>query len=984
MQPRQVGVVFRMLVLASLGGLAVPLSAQTTGSVRGRVVDVASRAPIAAVNVRIAGTPLGTVTDDQGRYLITRVPTGQVTVAAERIGFRRQTQTVVVSADQIAPLDFAMEAIALSLEAVVVTPTGDERRREMGNAPATINAASEVESAPVNSVSDLLTGRAAGVQVMPSGGTTGQGARIRIRGSNSVSLSNEPIVYVDGVRVSNDNSLLSYETGGFAPSRLNDIAPEQIETIEVVKGPSAATLYGTDAANGVIWITTKRGAAGRTRWNAYSEMGTVRDPYTYPASYRGVTSTGDVCVLADVAAGSCTQSQVLSFNALEHDHTTPFRTGNLQQYGLSASGGGEIAKYFVSVDQQREAGVLPVNGLRRVNLRGNFDATLARSLFASLSTSYLSSVLNVPNGGNYELGIIGNGLAGQGTESILGGYGFFPQRQLLSVQSLQNIQRFTGSTRLRWLPASFLSAQANVGIDNVGRADNQLFLNGQAPEWLGYQNGARFSNRFQGLTYTADVASTAKFSVTPALASNTSVGVQYVRDLFTGTRASGYGLVTGSQSIGSAARTESSEQTIENIKVGAFVQEQLAFRDRLFVTGALRADNSSAFGKQRKSVLYPKLSASWVISEESFFPARSFLGSLRLRAAAGSSGLQPGSYDALRYYTPFATTVDGTSVTGVRIGGLGNPNLKPERSSEVEGGLDAQLLGDRLGLELTFYSKRTRDALVFRELPPSLGVTPGRFENLGSVRNAGLEALVTARPIDGPAARWQLTLNGALNDNKLLSLGAGIPPIVFGVQRHVVGYPLGGYWQRPIVSFADANGDGIIAQSEVTVGPTPVFLGSPFPRRQLSFRSDLTLFSLVRLGALLDYRGGMKLYNSTGAWRDLQNITYAMNVPSAPLADQARAVAATRLGTNAGYIEKADFVKLRELSITLLVPSRYTDRLRLGQSSLMLAGRNLWTRTDYSGLDPEVNQVGQANFVTSDFMSQPPARYYTVRLNLSY
>lgn len=984
MQPRQVLTAVAMVMLTAFAAAPAPLAAQTTGSLSGRVVDMTSQMPLVAANVRIAGTQMGAVTNEQGRYLIPRVPTGQVTVTAERIGYRRATQTVSVTTDQAASLDFTMEAIALSLETVVVTPTGDERRREMGNVPAKIDAAQAVESAPINTVADLLTGRAAGVQVMSSGGTAGQGTRIRIRGSNSVSLSNEPILYVDGVRVSNDNSLVSYETGGFAPSRLNDISPDQIESIEVVKGPSAATLYGTDAANGVIWITTKRGSAGKTRWNAYTEQGTVKDPYSYQSSYRGVTSTGAPCRLSDVAAGTCTQAQVLSFNALEHDHTTPFRTGSIQQYGLNASGGREDIRYFISADQQREAGVLSVNGLKRVSLRGNFDAPLSRTLLASLSTSYMTSALSVPNGGNYELGIIGNGLAGQGTEDILDGYGFFPQSELLSVQSQQNIQRFTGSTRLSWTPVSFLSARANVGVDNVGQADNQLFLTGQAPEWLGYQNGARFSNRFQGLTYTADLAATAEFAPTSALNSQTSAGVQYVRDVFTGTRASGYGLVTGSRSIGAAARTESSEQTIENIKAGAFVQQQVAFQDRLFLTGALRADNSSAFGQQLSTVIYPKLSASWVVSEESFFPKVGALGSLRLRAAAGSSGLQPGSYDALRYYSPFATTVDGASITGVRIGGLGNPNLKPERSNEIEGGLDAQLFGQRIGLELTFYTKRTRDALVLRQLPPSLGVTTGRFENLGSVRNSGLEALVTARPIDRPAATWQVSLNGALNNNKLLSLGAGIPPIVFAAQRHVVGYPLGGYWQRPILSYADANNDGIIAQSEVTVGTTPVYLGSPFPKRQLSFNNDVTLFSLVRLGALLDYRGGVKLYNSTASWRDLQNITFAMNSPNASLADQARAVAATRLGTDAGYIEKADFVKLRELSISFLVPTRYTDRLRLGKSSLMLAGRNLATWSDYSGLDPEVSQQGQTNFSTRDFMSQPPARYYTARINLSY
>lgn len=968
-----------------LGAGLRPLAAQTQGSVRGRVVDALSQVPLTAVRVRVTDRDIVAVTNDEGRFTLAGLPAGPVTIAAERIGYQRTVRTVTVVAGQPVEVDFALPPVTLSLDRVVVTATGAERRREVGNAVATIDAA-EVQEAPINTAADLLTGRAAGVQVLPSSGTTGMGSRIRIRGANSVSLSNEPILFIDGIRVSNDNRALSYETGGDAPSRLNDINPDEIESIEVVKGPAAATLYGTDAANGVIWVTTKRGRAGEARWSAYVEQGSVVDPYTYGASYRGLAADNSVCRLFDVAEGTCAQARVASLSPLENSAMTPLRTGGLQNYGLSVGGGRDALRYYLSGDLRREEGVLPVNALNRVNMRGNFDTQLSRTLSASVSTGYLISRLRLPMNGNYELGVIGNGLASQGTPDILGGWGFFPNEQLLTIDSRQNVRRFTGSLRLNWLPASFLNNRVTIGLDDISQQDDQFFPTGRAPEWLGYDQGARFDNRFQGSTYTFDALSTAEFKLAPALSSQTSVGLQYIRDLLTGTLSSGRQLVAGSRSIAGAAVTQSNEQTTENIKLGVFVQEQVGFRDRLFLTAALRADDASAFGRNYDAVLYPKLSGSWVVSEEPFFPRVAGLNSLRFRSAWGASGLQPGSIDALRYFNPVSVTTGGTSVTGVTFGSLGNPNLKPERSAEVEAGLDAQFLAGRLGLEFTYYDKRTRDALVLRQLPPSLGVGASVFENLGTVRNSGLEAMVVTRLLDKGRVSWDLTLNGATTNNELLALGQGIPPIIFagGIQRHVPGFPLGGYWEVPIESFADADGNGIISPAEVQIGTEPVYMGTPFPRRQLSIRNTVGLSNWLRVGALLDYRGGQKLYNNTEAWRNGQNITRALNDPTAPLAEQARAVASAFLGTNAGFIEDASFWKLREVSVTFLIPERFTQRFRSRQASLVLAGRNLATWTDYSGVDPEVNQLGQDNFVTADFMGQAPVRYWTARLNLGF
>lgn len=962
---------------------APPLFAQDTGTIRGRIVSASTRQPLADVLVRVEGTAIARASAANGSYVLTGVAAGPVTVVTQRIGYQRATLAGVVPAGGILTLDFTVESVALSLESVVVTATGEERRREVGNTVASISAA-DVQPATVKNVSEMLSGRAAGVQVLQSSGTSGMGSRIRIRGSNSVSLSNEPIIFVDGVRSSNAVSAISFETGGDAPTRLNDLNPDEIANIEIVKGPAAATLYGTDAANGVIWITTKRGRAGATQFKFFTEQGTVRDVTAYPASFRGVTSGQAVCRLADVAANRCVQASVQSLNPLEDAVLSPFRSGSVSQYGLSASGGRDAMNFFLSSDVKRETGVLPGNSLKRATVRGNFDFAMSSSLRAAVSAGYVASNLALPLNGNYELGLIGNGLASQGTTSILGGWGFFPMEQLTSVDSRQQINRLTGGVRLDWEPRRFWRNRLNVGLDQIGRDEDEFFPTGRAPAWLGYDKGARFANRFRGTTYTVDLLSSMPFTLSPSLSAETAIGAQYIRDVLTGRFATGRQLVAGSRSIRAAAVTEGSESTTENIKAGVFAQQKLALRDRLFLTGAVRADDASAFGSSYNLVAYPKLSMSWVVSEEPFFPQLSALNSLRLRSAWGKSGLQPGSIDALRYFQPVPVALGGVSVTGVTFGSLGNASLRPEQSAEFESGLDAQFFEGRVGAEFTYYSKQTRDALVLRVLPPSLGSGNGRFENLGSVRNSGFEGLITTKVRDARVMSWDVVFNGSRNSNVLRSLGAGIPPINLGIQRHTVGYPLGGFWAPPIIDYKDANGDGILAASEVTVGPAPVYLGTPFPTRQLSIRNDVGIVSWIRASALMEYRGGQKLYNNTQQWRSLQGITRALNDKTAPLADQAREVAAVYLGTNAGFIEDASFWKLREVSLAFSAPKPWASRLRAKDVSLVLAGRNLAVWTKYKGLDPEVNQTGQSNFGATDFMTQPPVRYFTTRVNISY
>jgi hypothetical protein len=498
--------------------------------------------------------------------------------------------------------------------------------------------------------------------------------------------------------------------------------------------------------------------------------------------------------------------------------------------------------------------------------------------------------------------------------------------------------------------------------------------------------------RVQTSQLSVDLFSAASYKVSSDWSGRTAVGGQFFRNLSTNSFAQGRGLARGSESIFGAATTDASDDYVESRSAGGFVDQQMSLQNRLFLTAGLRLDDNSAFGKNFNTRPLPKVSASWLARDQ----GQGWLNTVRLRAAYGQSTQQPGSVDALRFYAQAAVRKDATSGSGVSLANLGNADLKPELSQEFEGCFDAGLFGGRVSLEATFFYKQTRDALIEREIVPSLGTTTTQFFNLGKVSNTGVELRLDTRIIDHPSFAWDLTLTGSLTRNRLRELGEGVEPITLGfIQRHVEGYPLGGIWDRPLLGFNDANGNDIIEPGEYEIGPDPVFRGSAIPTRELGLRTSVSLFEeLFSVGALLDYRGGHWIENSTDSFRCAVLIYCRQLVdPSAPLEDQAKAAAygyGDDLGiTEWGFFEPAWFIKLRELSLTFNAPDRIARALGASRASLTLSGRNLLTIDDYSGIDPEVNGFGQgreggSNFAATDFFSQPQVRHWVARFNFGF
>jgi TonB-linked SusC/RagA family outer membrane protein len=1010
-------------LLAALAALTAPTRADAqSGTISGRITDQTTGAPLEASRIVLSGTTRIETSDRDGRYTFRGVAPGSYQLRVLRVGYRPEVQSATVGDGETATLDFGMTPAPVQLDEIVTTATGEQRKLEIANAISTIDVQAVARLSPITEFTNLISGRAPGVQVLKSGGTTGTGTRIRIRGSNSVSLSNEPLYYIDGVRVESSSFSTTLDLGEFgvgdpgnqSPSRINDLNPADIESIEIVKGPAAATLYGIQASNGVIRITTRHGNPGPARWNLSSEIGGVNDNNTYPLNYNGRDANNPdfdgFCVLQFELDGDCVQTSVDVYSPLENASTRPLKTGFRQQHGANVSGGSDVGTYYLSAGYESEDGVFRLprfeedsirdllgsvpqtqirpNALERLTLRANLTGNLAKDADVSAELGYMSSNSRFIRNDNSFLTITGSAEASGAPPDVNRGWFFIPA-ELFAEQAKQGAERFTGSLTGHWRPLDWLSTRATVGYDVVNRKDTDFFPTGQVADYLDNLTGVLIDNRFQISQTTVDLGAQAQFQLSPAVASKTSVGGQFFRDLSSGTFATGRGLTAGVETITGAANVDAASATVESRSAGAYIEEEIALKDRLFVTGALRFDDNSAFGKDFNATTYPKASVSWLLSDEPFFGRNSFVNTLRLRAAAGVSGQQPGTTDALRFFSPTSGRKDGAAVTGVTVGNLGNPNLKPERSREFEIGADAGFFQDRVTVELTYYNKRTKDALILRPVAGSAGATGSQFFNLGRVKNTGWEVAVDTRIIDKASFAWDLTVSGSATHNRVLELGLD-PEEHIDVgfyQQHRAGYPLGGFWSRPLTGFGDANGDGIIDATEFTVADTAEFRGDALPTKELSVNTAFTFFNgHVRLGGQVDYRGGHLVDNSIENFRCTPVLTCRGLVDrTAPLEEQARAAAVLNVGGNeVAFLEPGWFIKLREVSLTFFAPDSWARAFRAGELSLTLAGRNLGTITDYSGVDPEVNAFGQDNFSSSDFESQPQVRYFTARLNVGF
>jgi len=985
----------RAAVAAVVGALltatARPLLAQTAGVVAGVVIDARTQRPLAAVQLGVEGSAVGTTTNEDGQFRLTNVPGTQVTLIVRRVGYRALRESVAVGRTDVRIA--LIDAPRLLDELVVTGTAGPVERRALGHAVTTVDAAAVQQIAPVPNTASLINGRAPGVVMVGGSGAIGSSPRFRIRGASSLSLSDQPLVYIDGVRMANDVSTgpNTQFFGSAVVSRLNDISPDDIESIEIIKGPAAATLYGTEANNGVIQIITKRGRAGRTTFTVDTRGGAnwyndAQERIGYNLNRNPLTQ------------------QLQRWSAVEQEDArgTPlFKTGGTQQYNLSLSGGSEQVRYFLSSGYENTTGVEPTNDLWRYSGRANVTISPTRTFDVTTSVGITQQNIRLPleaGGGMWFSAYFGQAPRTSADTLRRGFFSAPPEAFWNAFENYQRVSRTTSSITLNHRPLGWFTQRLITGYDQTGE-DNVGLTQRMGPELRQFfgnpldQNGGKTSRRRELSVASVDYGASARAQLPRGIVASTSAGAQFFRRNTYQLLARGEGFATGGLSvIDAAAVSFGGESFISNSTLGFYAQEELNFGNRLYLTAGIRVDDNSAFGSNFSWVQYPKFAASYVLSEEPWFNL-GFLNTLKLRAAYGESGQQPATNSALRTYS---AVTGGDGGAGVTPSSLGNPDLKPERGKEVEVGFDASALANRLSFEFSAYRRNTEDAILSAPVAPSSGFAGSRFTNIGLIRTQGVELQTRATPLQTERVGLEVTLNVSRNTNQVRDLG-GPEFIGSGNIRQQVGYPVGSYWDLRVVS-AEFTPDGRTTKAMcdngnggVTTCLNPngsaaaprVFYGRSDPANEGSISSTLTLFKRLRLYGLVDWKTGQTQFNNN--IRAKCQIFRLCPENFAPLEYDPVLIAqydSPNILRNFTYAD-AGFARLRELSLSYSLPKAFASRVGANAGALTVSARNLQTWTKWTGVDPEAFFVVE-QFARTEQAQVPPLRQILVSMNFTF
>ncbi len=795
-----------IMLLASL----VPMSVngqQQTGRITGRVVDAATNRPLAGVQVFVPPTGIGNITDQDGRFLLTNVPAGQHSITAQLVGYKQGDATGTVSTGDPLVVDFRLIQTAINLNEIVVTGAGvATERRKLGNTVATIDA-SKIETAPISDFSQILQGREAGVVALPSSGFTGEGARIRIRGTGaSMSQLNEPVVYVDGIRV--DRSAMARSTGGQASaSRLDDIPPDAIERIEILKGAAAATLYGTEASNGVIQIFTKKGRAGAPRFTFLTEWTGVNVPTGRMDPHADFARTqADVDRIRDRWGLSLQPFEVFQRELLP----AYFETGLQKVFSASVTGGGSLITYFVSGRFQDENGPLGFDKLfdslrdpatpvppfdpaqdrnQRVQTTANLTVTPHDKVRIGVHTLYAEVDHESPETSNNIYGLFSSALMSQprlacstvgplcATRNLFGAQSFATTNETQYQINESNAKHFAGSTNVQYSPIQAVKLDGTFGVDFVN--ESAFFF--RPFRWAIDGFSTVNPEGFRGLTEVRNHSITGDMKVAWEASPNADIDntfllgaqgilVQRTTKGGSGGRFPGPGLEVAS----AGADQTVTENWVRNTQVGGYFQNQTGWRDWAFLTLGARWDANSAFGEAFDAAFYPKVSVS-VVPTEAFGWQNSTFSTVRVRAAIGRSGLQPSAFDK---FTTFLSQASAEG-PGVRPGNLGNDSLKPEVSTEWELGTELGLFSDRAALDFTYWNRVVNDAIVNRQFPVTGGFTATQADNIGKIEAHGMEISLRGSVVQRSNLNLSAFVNGAFVREKVVDMG-GAPPLKTG------------------------------------------------------------------------------------------------------------------------------------------------------------------------------------------------------------
>jgi TonB-linked SusC/RagA family outer membrane protein len=992
MAHRSCGAVVSLLLLV----LGIQTGHAQVRQITGRITNSQTEQGVQEATVAVLGTQIVAQADNDGRFTL-NAPEGAANLMVRAIGFKRQQVQVPPGQEAVS---VALEPDVFKLEEIVITgqATGVENRN-LANAVSTVSAG-ELTRAPTPTIESALQGKIPGATIQANSGAPGGGLQVNLRGVSTIIGDLEPLYVIDGIVVSDvaipngANAVTQAQAGGNprnqdnAVNRIADINPEDIEKIEVLKGGSAAAIYGSKATNGVIFITTKRGQVGRPQFNisqkfGFSEASNELGTRTFNTLAEAETFATDTALVTSLYQ----QGRVF-----DHEKEIFGRKPLSYETDASVSGGTENTKYYVSGLVKDDGGIATNTGYKKQAVRSNVDQDLGGGfqLSVNLSGTHSLSKRGLSNNDNagtspflvfpFTPSFVDLQPTEVGDSLVASDFPRNPFERSNPLQTYQfltndeDVWRVLGTSSLHWLPLH--SAKSTLQFIGTGGVDYfQQDNNFVSPPELQYEPNdgqpgtvvlSKSSNRNVNLSLNATHT---YLPGNPDHGSQwtTSAGIQFEERRLFATQILGRTLLPGQTSPQQAAN-QTVLSRLEPVRdLGIFGQEEVLLADRrLLLTAGGRADRSSANGNPNKYFFYPKFAASYV-----FTHPFGFVDEVKFRGAYGQTGNRA-AFGAL--FSPDTSgTIGGSS--GIFIGTrAGDPALKPERQKEIETGLDATLANGRAQVSLTLYQKNISDLLLERTLAPSSGQQNQIFSSTSTLRNQGIEAALTLQPVQSKDISWVVRTTFYANRAKITKLtvpsyqtgGFALSLGTFQIQQD----------SSPTQMFGnvglDANGNPIAGK-----------VGDANPDFQMSFSSDVDIHRFT-LGMLWDYKQGGDIINLTDFLYDLGKTSKDYTEPGGGKDRFDRFNA----GFTDPYIQSGTYLKLREVNLSFNLPDRLTSGLfgrSIRTARLSLTGRNLLRFTPYHGLDPEVSNFGRQAIVRNiDVAPFPPSRSFFFSIDLGF
>lgn len=998
----------KVIVIVGLLFLTFVVQAQPA---TGKVTSASEPNGMPGVSVLIKGTSQGSLTDLDGNFSID-APVNSVLVFSF-IGYTSQEVTFTGEG----ALRVILVEKPTELEEVVVTGYSSIAKKDITGSIASVKS-EKFKDLSINGIDQALQGQVAGVQVTQSSGTPGGGISVRIRGVTSISAGNRPLFIVDGIPVET-GALSGRSYGGQTDNALSLISPSDIESIEVLKDASAKAIYGSRASNGVVVIKTKRGKNGAAKINFDIQRGIIQP--TKKLDLLNSTQLLELQREAVINAGENPDAFGLIPGVTDAVNTDwqdeVLRTGILQQYQLSISGGDDNTMYYISGSYRDEEGVQLNNQFTRMSLVLNLDQRLTEKLKFGSNFSLSRSLNKRVKGDNFLDGVYSgavkslpyyapydeNGnLVGPGSSLYAGFPNFNPVAQavlprfdVMTVKLLGGINGTYTFNKEFMLKAQVSLDYNNVTEDNYESSQTAIggFLESVGGQGYGIYSAGTTSNVNSFITLNYNKSLSAKQQLTAMLGAeiyqsfNTSGNVQgrlFPSDDFT------YIVSAGIVDNGGSLKSPPSG-------IISFLGDaNYNYDDRILAKVSFRADGSSNFGPNHKFGFFPAVSVGWRISQESFFKP-GFVNDLKLRGSFGYTGNE--RIGAFQYLATWGTaTYNGSS--GVTPNNVDNPNIKWETTREINLGVDVQLLEGRIQPTLDIYYNKTSDMLLTRPYPTTTGFG-GIIDNVGDMQNKGIEFAVTSINFDG-AVRWTTNFNISKNLNEVLFLADSIPLYrgyagegVDGTNIIKEGEPLGSFWGLNFLGvdpatgdaiYEDRNNDGSINNSDGMVigNAQPKFYGGI--TNTVTYKGfDLSIFFQFSVGhkvlnfskaTLVNMGGDIQNNQSVEALRRWQQPGDITDVPRYEFGSTLNNLHSNRL------LEDGSYLRLKNVSVGYNFPRQITDKLFLQQLRVYATATNLWTYTKYTGSDPEVSTLdGSTSAQGIDFFTLPQVKTIAIGLN---